>query len=102
MSRLFRTFFQRPSWCTGSTTHLGEEIFEEIQQILHGVEINEVDELGQAFHHRRKEGRRRRPTLKDAEIGQHHLDASEHRNRVCVRVNMPSPLLGVQQSNDCL
>lgn len=57
-----------------ASTHLGEEIFEEIQQILNGVEINEVNELGQALHHRGEEGWRRRPALQDTEIGQHHLE----------------------------
>lgn len=41
---------------------------------MHGVKVDEVDELGQALHHRREEGRRRRPALQDTEIAKHHLE----------------------------
>ncbi len=67
------------SSAAGRHAHLGQEILEEVQQVLHGVKIYEVDELGQALHHRRKEGRRRRSTLQDAKVGKHHLGGKSAR-----------------------
>lgn len=92
------------TFLTLRSCHLGEKIFEEVQQVLHGVKVDEVNKLSQALHDRREQSRRGRAALQDAEIGEHHLKAStgEWSAEGSVRPRIMCPYQRTYQNSQCM